>query len=464
MCLDYQFWFRDQLSKVGFTGLSELILSLVGFEFAELLCGDEPPTYDQLLELEKRETGKFYAVYICLVESIRAGDDPQDANTIHDIFHYVGSSTDQTKGFPARRRKYTNRCISSSPAFIVKMMQEGIVFDVTAVLPIVRVDHVDADHIEFGDMRVPVVFIETVMMMWWRSLLPDSAWEKLMAYSPWAAGTTEFVRTNRVVSTKFEYPGGKLMTPERVEAKKTYELARRAARKAKLTPEEREVARLEQNAYELARRAARKAELTPEEREVARLEQNAYQLAITAAKKATLTPEEREAARLEQNAYKIAWRAANKATLTPEEEEREAAREKAVLTPEEQEAARLEKNASENARRAARKAELTPEEREAARLEQNAKNNTWRAAKKATLTPEEREAARLEQNARRAAEKAALTPEEREVSRLEQNAYEITRRAIKKATLTPEEREAARLKRNAYQNGYRAAKKSGDIP
>lgn len=114
---------------------------------------------------------------------------------LHDynVYHYGGSETDWTPGFLRRRAQCKK--LTYTPKFITKLIEANAEFTVLMVLPILRIDPQNSDDFVFGEMRVPIFIIETLIMTWLRCFRKRSAYEKLMAYSPWAADDVSFVRS-----------------------------------------------------------------------------------------------------------------------------------------------------------------------------------------------------------------------------------------------------------------------------
>ena len=203
----FQLWFDEYEELVGRRGIAELIFSVLRLDFVELLCGTLPPTVDELLALAEDETAIYMAAYILLVK--------------HgiELLVYSGSATDQTKGFLRRQSEYFHLSLDKMPKFIRDLTYNEEKFRVLVVLPILRLFPMDQDDIIYGDMRVPVYLIETVMMVWFRTLKKGSAWEKLMVRSPWTVEQMQFVGSNYVPSTKLEWPKDTILTLAEREAR-----------------------------------------------------------------------------------------------------------------------------------------------------------------------------------------------------------------------------------------------------
>jgi hypothetical protein len=201
----FQDWLHQHEKSVGREGIAGLVFRLLRFEFVELLCADTPPTAKQLKALCEDETENFMAVYLLLVS---AGGS---------VYHYSGSATQQARGFRGRQSNYINRTIEVMPQFIETLIADKKKFKILCMLPILRVFPHEGDDIVFGDLRVPILLIETLIMIWFRTLKKGSKYERLMAYSPWSADEISFVRSNRVPSTRSEWPMGIDRTPEQVK-------------------------------------------------------------------------------------------------------------------------------------------------------------------------------------------------------------------------------------------------------
>ena len=214
----FQVWFDELEASVGRQGIAEMVFHVLRLDVIELLCGDSPPTLEQWTALAQEETGNFFACYILLLEYDNA------------IWIYCGSATDQTKGFLARLSTYMNLNYTNMPQLITKLISQEKEFRILLVLPILRILPDEKEDIVFGDMRVLVFLIETMMMVWNRALLPDTKWENLMAYSPWTRDMTPFVRTNRALSTKLEWPYGLLKSEEAIAAAKEHTKAQQKAK------------------------------------------------------------------------------------------------------------------------------------------------------------------------------------------------------------------------------------------
>lgn len=96
-------------------------------------------------------------------------------------------------------------------------------------------------------------------------------------------------------------------TQELLEKKRAYDRAYRAARKARMTPEERE----KQRAYRRAYSAAYRANMSPEQREKKR----AYDRARAKVRWANMTPEQREQNRIASRARMAARRERQKTNI-----------------------------------------------------------------------------------------------------------------------------------------------------
>ena len=217
----FQLWFDELEASIGRRGIAELVFRVLRLDVVELLCGDLPPTLEQWTALAQEETGNFFASYILLLQY---GDD---------IYIYCGSALDQKTGFLARLSNYTNLSITRMPQFIADLIAQKKEFQIIQVLPILRIYPDERMDIVIGDLRIPVYLIETMMMAWVRALLPDTKWENLMAYSPWTKDMTPFVRINRGLSTKLEWPMGALESEEAIAASKEIKKVRDAAYNAK---------------------------------------------------------------------------------------------------------------------------------------------------------------------------------------------------------------------------------------
>ena len=231
----FQLWFEELDLSIGRRGIAELVFRLLRLDVIELLCGDLPPTLEQWTALAQEETGNFFASYILLLQY-------EDA-----IYIYCGSALDQIDGFLRRLSDYMNLRFSKMPQFIANLISQKKEFRILQVLPILRIFPDERMDIVVGDVRVLVFLIETMMMSWNRALLPDTKWEKLMEFSPWTKDMNPFVRINRGLSTKLEWPKSLLKSEEALAASKEIAKARDAAYKAK--PERRAKARAAVKAY-----------------------------------------------------------------------------------------------------------------------------------------------------------------------------------------------------------------------
>ena len=218
---EFQVWFDKLEASIERRGIAELVFCVLRLDVIELLCGNLPPTLEQWTALAQEETGNFFASYILLLQY-------EDT-----IYIYCGSALDQTKGFLRRLSEYTNLSCNRMPQFITNLISQGKEFRILQVLPILRIYPDEKEDIVVGDMRVPVFLIETMMMAWVRALLPDTKWENLMAYSPWTKESTPFVRINRALSTKLEWPVGVLKSEEGIAAAKENRKASQKAYNAK---------------------------------------------------------------------------------------------------------------------------------------------------------------------------------------------------------------------------------------
>lgn len=202
----FRHWLHKYEELVGRDGIAELIFRLLRLDFIELLIAPLPPSLEQLLSFSKEETEKFMACYLCLVEY--GGE----------TLIYTGSATAQDRGFLTRLSRYNRLDLGSMPVFIRNLVHEEEEFRILVVLPILRLFPQDGDDIVFGDMRIPILLIETVMMIWFRCFKKGGAYEKLMKFSPWSVDEVSFVRSNRCPSTQTDWPIGALRTEEQLEA------------------------------------------------------------------------------------------------------------------------------------------------------------------------------------------------------------------------------------------------------
>ena len=224
----FQLWFDELELSIGRRGIAELVFRLLRLDVIELLCGDLPPTLEQWTALAQEETGNFFASYILLLQY-------EDA-----IYIYCGSALDQESGFLRRLSQYTNLSFDRMPQFIADLISQGKEFQILQVIPILRIYPDERMDIVFGDLRIPVFLVETMMMSWNRALLPDTKWETLMNFSPWTKDMNPFVRINRGLSTKLEWPKHLLKSEEALAVSK--EIAKAKAKVYKAKPESKAMA------------------------------------------------------------------------------------------------------------------------------------------------------------------------------------------------------------------------------
>ena len=175
----------------------------------ELLCGELSPTVEQLKSLVKIDSGHYMSVYFLVVEVLDSEDE---------FRHYIGSATEQVRGFGKRRQQYFRLAINQLPFFIKDLDSKGKKFRIVCVVPLLRIFREENNDLVFGDMRVPIYLIETLIMIWTRIFKKGGELEKIMDYSPWTADETLLIRSNRIPSTAREWPKGMVKTEEEVEA------------------------------------------------------------------------------------------------------------------------------------------------------------------------------------------------------------------------------------------------------
>ena len=202
-------WLNKFQKSVGLKGIAEMIYRLLRFEYVELLCGESPPTVDQLDSLVEEEHGNFMAAYLVIVEV----KDPLNKDNVQDYLQYYGTATRIIDAFKIRARDYRGR--TTVPEFIQKLERgDDDSFDIRLTVPLCRVFDTDQYDADFGDMRVPILLLETLLSLWNRSFKRGSKWETIMSFSPWTADDMLLVRCNKVMSTRFEWPLNLFMTSE----------------------------------------------------------------------------------------------------------------------------------------------------------------------------------------------------------------------------------------------------------
>ena len=146
---------------------------------------------------------------------------------------YSGSAMARSVGFRLRKSNYDKLTYRTMPNFIKKLLADQKEFQILLILPIQRIYLHEANDILFGDLRNPILLIETVMMVWFRCFKKGGAYEKFMKYSPWAEDEVCFIRSNKLTSTFMDWPRDlKASTLSRNEKSMIYYENHKEARKS----------------------------------------------------------------------------------------------------------------------------------------------------------------------------------------------------------------------------------------
>ena len=275
LCSRMRTWLAFREEAVGREGLAESIFNLLHLDYVRLLCADTPPSASDILNLVTYDIGRYFAVYLTLVKVTNFATDTTEFNLYH------GSATDQRQGFMSRQRSYAKLDKERLPKVLVDLIDKEADFEILSVLPILQTTPEDSARYDIDDMRVPVIFIEGLLMVWDRTLKAGGEYEKLMAFGPWSAEDVLIVRRNLALSLQ-EYPVGIQKTPEKKAAEKAADNAKERAARAARTPEEKAADNAVRNAKTQAARDAR----TPEEKAAVNAKERAARAARTPKEKA----------------------------------------------------------------------------------------------------------------------------------------------------------------------------------
>ena len=181
--------------KWGFPRTAETLAKSLDAKTKKMLAADKPPTLNELLDLAAHPpttaNGNF-AAYVFIV-------------TINDVVNvYTGSSIDKTTGFLSRKSAYEHLKYEVMPKFLKTLIDQGDSFATYGPVSLAQWKTIKLNPLHMLESGIHTLIMETILMIWMRTLPKYGNYEYLMAYSPWKPVDLQFVRSNsRPSLTKF---------------------------------------------------------------------------------------------------------------------------------------------------------------------------------------------------------------------------------------------------------------------